>query len=81
MDWRHHADGDVVDGVAAAWHVSRVAFGCDPLCRTDSMCRAYRTAAFIWYHIPGLDKYLEDRYGDEFREYAARTKRFVPLVW
>lgn len=39
------------------------------------------TAGFVWYHIPGLDSYLEKRYGDEFREYAARTKKFVPWVW
>jgi steroid 5-alpha reductase family enzyme len=36
---------------------------------------------FVFYHIPGLDSYLEQRYGDEFREYRKRTKKFIPFVY
>ncbi len=37
--------------------------------------------SFIFYHIPGLDTYLEERYGDEFVEYSKKTKKFMPLVY
>ncbi len=37
--------------------------------------------SFIFYHIPGLDSYLEERYGDEFVEYSKKTKKFIPLVY
>ncbi len=36
---------------------------------------------FVFYHIPGLDSYLEQRYGDEFTEYRKRTKEFIPFVY
>ena len=36
---------------------------------------------FFWfYNIPRLDEYLAGRYGEDFRAYAARTKKFVPGV-
>jgi len=38
-------------------------------------------ASFVFFHIPGLDSYLEDRYGDEFIEYAGKTKKFMPFVY
>ena len=38
-------------------------------------------ASFIWEHIPKLDEYLQDRYGQEFTEYAASTKKFIPYVY
>jgi protein-S-isoprenylcysteine O-methyltransferase Ste14 len=38
-------------------------------------------ASFIFFHIPGLDTYLADRYGDEFVEYASKTKKFMPFVY
>lgn len=41
----------------------------------------FMTVAFIFYHIPALDRYLEGRYGDLFREYAKRTKKFMPFVY
>ncbi len=37
--------------------------------------------SFIYFHIPGLDSYLEQRYGDEFIAYAQKTKRLVPFLW
>lgn len=37
--------------------------------------------SFVFYHIPALDAYLAERYGDEFRGYAARTARFVPFLY
>ncbi|WP_062317232.1 methyltransferase family protein [Demequina maris] len=42
---------------------------------------ALMAVTFVYVHIPRLDAYLEDRYGDDFRAYAVRTKRFIPGVW
>lgn len=38
-------------------------------------------AGFVFVHIPGLDAYLSERYGEEFRSYAARTKKLVPFLY
>jgi len=38
------------------------------------------TASFIYVHIPTLDKYLAEKYGDAFKEYAATTNKFVPFL-
>ena len=38
-------------------------------------------AGFVWYHIPGLDAYLSQRYGAAFDRYCARTKHFIPFVY
>jgi steroid 5-alpha reductase family enzyme len=39
------------------------------------------TALFIFYHIPPLDAYLEDRYGADFKAYAAKTAKFFPFIY
>jgi len=39
------------------------------------------TLMFIFYHIPPLDAYLAERYGEEFKTYAKRTKKFVPFIY
>ena len=39
------------------------------------------TAGFVWFHIPSLDAYLADRYGEEFKAYAAKTKKLIPFVY
>ncbi len=36
---------------------------------------------FITIHIPGLDAYLAKRYGDEFTEYANKTKKLIPFIY
>jgi steroid 5-alpha reductase family enzyme len=36
---------------------------------------------FVFYLIPSLDKYLGIKYGNEFKEYAARTKKLIPGVY
>lgn len=36
---------------------------------------------FVFNIIPSLDRYLEKKYQDEFREYAMKTKKFIPLVY
>ena len=36
---------------------------------------------FIFFIIPRLDKYLATKYGDEFSEYAARTKKLIPGIY
>jgi protein-S-isoprenylcysteine O-methyltransferase Ste14 len=38
-------------------------------------------AGFVFGHIPRLDAHLGARYGEEFREWERRTKRFVPFVY
>lgn len=42
---------------------------------------AFMAAGFVFFHIPALDAYLDERYGDEHRAWAARTARFVPLLY
>ena len=39
------------------------------------------TLNFIFFIIPSLDRYLEKKYTDEFREYAGTTKKLIPLVY
>lgn len=36
---------------------------------------------FVFLNIPMLDKYLAERYGEAFDEYASRTAKFVPYVY
>jgi protein-S-isoprenylcysteine O-methyltransferase Ste14 len=36
---------------------------------------------FVFLNIPALDRYLADRYGDAFTQYAARTKKLIPFVY
>ena len=36
---------------------------------------------FIFINIPALDRYLEQRYGDEYRAYARTVKRFIPYIY
>lgn len=36
---------------------------------------------FIFFIIPKLDSYLAEKYGMEFKEYAARTKKLLPWIY
>ena len=36
---------------------------------------------FVFFLIPSLDKYLEQKYGEEFTEYAKSTKKFIPGIY
>lgn len=36
---------------------------------------------FVFVHIPKLDAYLKERYGEQFDDYASKTKKFVPWVY
>ena len=36
---------------------------------------------FVFNIIPSLDRYLEKKYKDEFRDYSKKTKKFIPLVY
>jgi len=38
-------------------------------------------ANFIFFIIPSLDKYLEKKYKDEFRDYSKKTKKLIPLIY
>lgn len=42
---------------------------------------AVMTAGFVFQHIPNLDAYLAERYGDAFEAYARTTKKFVPYLY
>ena len=39
------------------------------------------TVSFLFGHIRRMDAYLAEKYGEQFTEYAARTKKFVPYVY
>ncbi len=36
---------------------------------------------FIFFHIPALDSYLAERYGEEFIHYSEKTKKFIPFIY
>lgn len=36
---------------------------------------------FVFAAIPALDRRLKAHYGDEFDQWAAHTRRYIPLVW
>jgi protein-S-isoprenylcysteine O-methyltransferase Ste14 len=37
--------------------------------------------SFVFFHIPGLDSYLAEHYGEEFEIYSKRTKKFIPFIY
>ena len=39
------------------------------------------TLGFIFQHIPELDKYLKEKYKEQFIEYENKTKKFIPWVY
>jgi steroid 5-alpha reductase family enzyme len=39
------------------------------------------TLGFIFIHIPKLDRYLSERYGDQFELYSKKTKKFIPWIY
>ena len=39
------------------------------------------TVNFVFNIIPSLDRYLEKKYKDEFRDYAKKTKKLIPLIY
>ena len=36
---------------------------------------------FAFYNAPMLDKHLAEKYGEEFKSYAARTRKIVPFLY
>lgn len=42
---------------------------------------AIMASGFIFANIPALDRYLEERYGDEYRSYAQKVKSFIPYLY
>jgi len=36
---------------------------------------------FVLFIIPRLDKYLANKYGEEFKEYAGRTRKIIPGIY
>lgn len=39
------------------------------------------TLGFVFASIPMLSKYLEERYKEQYREWASKTKKFIPFVY
>ncbi|MGD9302862.1 MAG: DUF1295 domain-containing protein [Desulfobacterales bacterium] len=39
------------------------------------------TLNFIFIIIPSLDKYLENKYKDEFKDYSKKTKKLIPMIY
>jgi protein-S-isoprenylcysteine O-methyltransferase Ste14 len=39
------------------------------------------TGMFIFMHIPRLDRYLAERYGEPFEQYAKKTKKLIPFIY
>jgi protein-S-isoprenylcysteine O-methyltransferase Ste14 len=42
---------------------------------------AIMTVVFVFEHAPRLDRYLAERYGDEYARWAAETPRLVPFLF
>ncbi|QJA00223.1 DUF1295 domain-containing protein [Leifsonia sp. PS1209] len=42
---------------------------------------AIMAAGFVFAAIPALDRRLQEHYGEEFLAWAAKTRRYIPLVW
>lgn len=36
---------------------------------------------FIFFNIPKLDKYLKEKYGKDFDDYAGRSKKLIPFIY
>jgi steroid 5-alpha reductase family enzyme len=39
------------------------------------------TLGFVFIHIPKLDKYLHEKYNEQFEEYSQNTKKFIPWIY
>lgn len=64
--------GDIVLFMGFAMITHRLAVFIIPLVMTIN---------FIFNIIPSLDRYLENKYGDEFRAYAGKTKKLIPKIY
>jgi protein-S-isoprenylcysteine O-methyltransferase Ste14 len=42
---------------------------------------AIEVGGFVFSQIPLLDRYLDAHYGEAYRDWARRTKRFIPFVY
>ncbi len=42
---------------------------------------AVMVAGFVFANIPAQDRYLAERYGEEYRAYADRTARLIPYLY
>jgi protein-S-isoprenylcysteine O-methyltransferase Ste14 len=36
---------------------------------------------FVFFIIPSLDRYLEKKYTDEFKDYSKKTKKLIPMIY
>jgi len=42
---------------------------------------ALAALSFVFFFIPSLGAYLSERYGDEYDDWSARTKKLIPLLY
>ena len=42
---------------------------------------AVMAAGFVFLHIPTLDRYLRERYAEDYVEWTRRSKKLVPFVY
>ena len=64
--------GDIVLFTGFAMITHRVSMFIIPLIMTTN---------FVFNIIPSLDRYLEKKYGDDFRGYSAKTKKMIPKIY
>lgn len=64
--------GDILWVIAYAL-IARNAWG--------ALIPVFITGFFIFFNVPMLDKYLAERYGNDFKAYAVKTKRLIPFIW
>jgi protein-S-isoprenylcysteine O-methyltransferase Ste14 len=38
-------------------------------------------ANFVFFIIPSLDRYLEKKYGDQFKDYSKKSKKLIPMIY
>jgi protein-S-isoprenylcysteine O-methyltransferase Ste14 len=41
----------------------------------------FMTTGFIFMHIPVLDRYLREKYKDQFDLYSEKTRKFIPWIY
>ena len=41
----------------------------------------YMSCGFIFIHIPRLDKHLKENYGNQYEDYANKTKKIIPFIY
>jgi len=67
------------------WRIKHISFR-DPYamithCHSLLVVLFIMTLNFVFFIIPSLDRYLEKKYQDEFRDYVRKTEKPIPMVY